>query len=230
MTSEQVLRCCLRTWARLGVPRSRRVELAAELRRDLDAAAHDGLRPVDVIGADPAAFARSWVESLGAARGRWRLGLVTVTALAGALPGTCLGLFAAYGTSSEAFASLFATHGLDASNDTLTVPSWLLVGTYVLAGLVALLGAVAACSASLRALEDPLRRATVRSLLVGLPFSTVCGLAGAITFGASTGFRAWPFSGVEALLVVLSTALGAASSRTWARLRIGRSPVSAFTD
>ena len=47
MTPEQVLHCCLRTWARLGVPRSRRVELAAGVTGEPDRLLLCGKRQTD---------------------------------------------------------------------------------------------------------------------------------------------------------------------------------------
>ncbi len=212
------IRSIERTWRRLGVPTQSRQEMAAELAADLAASAADGGTAVDVVGPDPTTFAREWAEARGEVRGRWRLGLVTVAVILGAVPGAVFGLFIAYGTSSEAFASLVGN-----TDGYVDIPGWLSLSLYGVGGILALAGALLTTSAALRSVDDPHPRRTVRLLAVVLPIAAILGVAAAMTYGDRLRFStAPPTPEIEALLVVAAVGFGGIVSRVYVRWRSGR--------
>ena len=220
---DDVLRECIRTWHRLGVPRPSAREMADELRADLATAAADGVAATDFVGGDPAGLAREWASARGLVRGRRRLIRIGVASLVGALPGASMGLFVAYGLSSEAFGRLFhnsrATFEYGAgeygqANAYIDLPSWLILALYVVSGSLSYLGVVAAVSAALRRVDDPDRAATLRRLRWAAPIGILTGVGAAILYGSTTGFNTdWPHPGLEATLAAAGLVLSAAACR-----------------
>jgi hypothetical protein len=64
-TVDNLLGAADRQWRDLGVNRRDRSSLAADLRAELEAADADGLAPAELLGADPARFARTLAEEAG---------------------------------------------------------------------------------------------------------------------------------------------------------------------
>jgi len=94
--SAEFVAACRREWKRLGVPLHVAVEMADELRADLDEAAADGVPADELVGGDPRAFAASWAAARGVvpARRAWfrptLFAFATVAAAGLAIAGTVL--------------------------------------------------------------------------------------------------------------------------------------------
>jgi hypothetical protein len=212
-----VVRMCKRTWRRLGVPRSDAAEMLAELDADLVAAAEEGVRPENYVGADPRAFAIEWAEARGLVRPRLRLLSTSAAALAGALPGAGFALFAAYGLSSAAIGDIFGAPvrvGENAYQNYFEPPAWLILGLYALGALFAYAGALASVSGVLRWWLDPARARTQRLLAATLPLGTVSAIAATILFAWTQNFGTSPsVVFADALVAGLAFALFVAGVR-----------------
>jgi hypothetical protein len=165
--------------------------MAAELEADLIAAESDGTSLREYVGNDVRAFAVEWARARGLVRVRLAPVSTAVAGIVGCVPGAIFALFAAYGMSSEAFAELI---GMPRSIDVPVTweiwepPSWLLLGLYTLAAVLAFLGAIAAVSIWLSWREDPARGRTLRYLFLGMPLGTAAAILIAIAFASTRDF------------------------------------------
>lgn len=164
------VRTCRRTWRRLGVPRDAIIEMSSDLEQDLAEAEADGVPASTIVGDDPSDLAERWARERGLVRPRLRLAGTLAVTLFGAAPGVGFALFVAYGIGdSPTFNYVFgSTHDLDGGYS-IPLPDWGFVLGYVLGFAFAVLGALAAATATLHTVRDPAVRRTVRRLAVGLP-------------------------------------------------------------
>jgi hypothetical protein len=196
-----------REWRTLGVHRRDRVTLAADLRAELDAASADGLAPAELLGADPAGFARRLAEEAGVARTPPRYGAILGAATAGAAIGLVVGIVAALGLH-WAFVMAFDLPWK-------SVPIWLAAGVYY--GGVALVVVVcAALTVRVAPRDVPRLRHTAARMLLLLPPALAAGIGAAMAFGWAFDYPLNPLAvGTEAA-IVLGAFLGAtALARRW---------------
>lgn len=183
-----VVSTCRSTWRRAGVRRRVAVEMAADLRADLAAAAEDAIPAEQYVGSDPRAFALAWASERGVIEPRARAASTALAALVGALPGATFALFVAYGLSSTAMAEILdrpIQHGFP---EALALPPSLLLALYALGALFAYGGALAAVSGLLRWRLDPAVSGTVRSLAVWLPVGTAVAIGASVSFASTRHF------------------------------------------
>ncbi|MEU2616421.1 hypothetical protein ABZ570_33405, partial [Micromonospora sp. NPDC007271] len=89
--ADDVIAVAEHEWRAIGVVPRDRAALADDLRRELEAAAADGITPRELLGdADVRAFARRLAAEAGAGRLRYETDRLLRTALVGALPGLVL--------------------------------------------------------------------------------------------------------------------------------------------
>lgn len=221
-------RTCRRTWRRLGVPREAIAEMSSDLEQDLAEAAADGVAPATIVGDDPAELAERWARERGLVRPRLRLGVTLAVILFGAAPGVGFALFVAYGIGdSPTFNYIFgSTPDLD-RGWSIAMPDWGFVTGYVLGFVFAVLGALAAATATLHTLRDPAVRRTVRRLAVALPAASVLATVVTALRLASDPYSedpklsfAWAL--IFAFLFVLPTVVAA----RWSAVRRERSVLS----
>lgn len=221
-----VVRTCRRTWRRLGVTRTARAELAAELSADLDQASADGIDPVAYVG-DARELALDWATARGLVAARPRLLTAALAAMAGALPGAAVALFAAYGLSSTGLARLagLPVFCVDAActvteqRDVFDPPVWLLLLFYGTGALFASAGAVAAVAALLRRHLDPAIDATIRLLVRAVPAGTVVVLVAAIGVAAIADL---PTDGPLVAVAIIAVPAALSLTVALARLRAVR--------
>lgn len=190
-----VLRTCRRTWRRLGVKHGVAAEMAAELEADFSAAAAEQVTPAEYVGRDAQAFAAQWAAARGLVRPRLRVATAAVAAVLGAIPGASLGLFAAYGLSSQAIADMIGSPvrvGERSYVNSYTPPGWLLLSLYALAVVFAYAGATAAVAGYLRWRLDPLAHQTVRLLAAVLPLGAAAALGVSVLYSWSREFSTAP--------------------------------------
>ncbi|MEX1022868.1 MAG: hypothetical protein WD800_06885 [Dehalococcoidia bacterium] len=224
-----VAKACERTWRRLGVPREARDEMLAEIRADLDDAGADGVSALDYVGGDPVAFARQWAMQRDLVRPRLQLAQTAILAVLGALPSAGLGLFFAYGLSSDTFKEAFGSaHDPGpgfAVTYSLDLPVWLILGLYVLAGLGAAAGAFVAVRSYFAWSADPALDATSRLLALGVLPALGLAVGASMTYAWSRSFDsgARTMAG-DALVATVVFALGVAALRVLAvrSVRAGR--------
>ena len=232
----RVLRQCRRTWRRLGVPKPVAREMAEELEADLGAAAADGVDPADFVGDDARSFATAWARERGAVEPRLLLARTVIVAAIGLVPGTIVGLFGAYGLSSDAVAEILGSEHQVAPNHWEMIydpPGWLILGLYGAGAVFAYAGAVCAVAALLRWRQDPALERTVRALLVALPLATVTAIAATIAFASTQSFSieiaVVVADGVVAL-AVFSAAVAAVRAWSVRRERVALRPFRPAVD
>lgn len=222
-----VVRTCRRTWRRLGVTRTARAELAAELSADLDQAAADGIDPIAYVG-DPRRLALDWATARGLVAARPRLVTAGLAALAGAFPGAAFALFAAYGLSSVGLATLagLPVFCVDAActvteqRDVFDPPAWLLLLLYGTGALFAAAGAIAAVAALLRRHLDPAIDATMQLLVRAVPAGTGVVLLAALAVGVAADL---PTDGPLVAVAIVGVLVAVAVTAALARMRAVRS-------
>jgi hypothetical protein len=208
MSVDRLVATAEREWRSLGVQRGDRRSLGADLRSELEAAAADGLDPAELIGADPAGFARTLADEAGVRPTPARYGLVLGVAGAGAVVALVVG----YGLVMGLHGVFVAIFDLPR---TVHVPVWLAAGVFY-GGIMAVVvvGAVLAVRLALRDL--PRIRQTATRMVVLLPPAFVAAVAAAVAAGWAMDFALTPaVIGTEAL-IVLAAFLGAtALARRW---------------
>lgn len=216
MSAEAVLREATRTWRRLGLSASAIAELSGELCQDLQSAQADGRDPDDYVGGDPRGLARTWAAARGLVRPRHRLLGVAVAGLCGMVPGAGLAVLAITLPSSLVFNDMVGNArfiqseaasggGVSTSYHYLPLLNPLVYLTaYVLALIIAALGAVTAVSAFLRIVGDPARLSTVRALCWSLPLLAVAGCAAGIASASTSGFSYGSRTVIQTLLAVVA--------------------------
>lgn len=218
-----VLRTCRRTWRRLGVKREAAAEMAAELEADLAAAAEEQVSPAEYVGRDARVLAAQWASARGLVRPRLRVASAAVAAVVGAIPGASLGLFAAYGLSSQAIADMIGSPvqvGERSYVNSYTPPDWLLLSLYALALVFAYAGAVAAVAGFLRWRLDTLAQPTARLLAAALPLGAAAALGASVLFAWSREFSTTPRVVIgDAVVAVLVFAASVAAVRVIVLLR-----------
>ncbi len=195
-----------RVWRRLGVPRSDRRLLEAELVPDLQEAAADGHDPADLLTPDVDTFARDLAEAHGVAQVPPRHANVQLGGLLGAIVALVLGA-----------ASATALQPILTSRVQLS-------GRYPVAGAVLVFGLLAAagllgCLLGVHAVVrgKPAAGATVRRTALVLPVTAAVGVGLAVLFGKSTHYSSAPAVVLaECGLVIASCAVGLATARRWA--------------
>ena len=197
-----------REWRGLGVGRHDRVALAADLRGELESAAGDGLDPAELLGDDPAGFARRIAEEAGVERVAPRYGQVLGVAGAGGVLALIAG-FALVNALHEVFVAAFdLPRGVH-------VPIWLAAGVfYGGVAAVVIVGAVLAVRLALR--DGPRIRHTAGRMAVLLPPALVLATGAAAGFGWALGFPLTPVAiGTEAAIVLAAFLAATALARRW---------------
>ncbi|XVU21663.1 hypothetical protein ACQPZJ_30875 [Actinoplanes sp. CA-054009] len=205
---DAVLATADREWRALGVHRRDRATLGADLRADLEAAGADGRTPAELLGTDPAGFARRLAEESGVERTAPRYGSLLGVATAGAVIALAVGYAVVLGLH-QAFVAAF-----DLPRD-VRVPVWLAAGVFY-GGVVAIVvaGAVLTVRVALRAV--PRIRHTAARMALLLPPAFGVAIAGAVATGWALDFRLTPVAIAAEAAVVLVAFLGAtALARRW---------------
>lgn len=197
-----------REWRGLGVGRRDRVALAADLRGELESAAGDGLDPAELLGDDPAGFARRIAEEAGVERVAPRYGQVLGAATAGGVLALVAG-FALVNLLHEVFVAAFdLPRGVH-------VPIWLAAGVfYGGVAAVVIVGAVLAVRFGLR--DVPRSRRTAARMAVLLPPALVVATGAAAGFGLALDFPLTPVAiGTEAAIVLAAFLTATGLARRW---------------
>ena len=130
-----------REWRRMQLSRTDREGLAAEVAADLEAAAADGVGPGDLLGPDPAGFAREAADSRGCIPQARAYGRTVV----GGLTGLVVTTVVAYPLMQLLHAALVAL--VDLPFTWGVVGGWLAIGALA---VVLLLGTLAGSGVALR--------------------------------------------------------------------------------
>lgn len=193
---EEVLAVCRDTWRHVGVPRDDLDEMAAELDSDLQEAERDGINARDYVAGDPSTFARRWAEQRDLVRPRYQLAITGLLAVLGGIPGAGLGLFFAYGLSSDTFTEMFGRTVTQAdgarSFEAFSPPAPLILSLYALAGLCVAVGAVIAVRSYLAWRDDAALRETTLHLLIGAIPAVALGAGAGVVFAWYRDFQAEP--------------------------------------
>ncbi|SNY42977.1 hypothetical protein [Paractinoplanes atraurantiacus] len=208
MTIDSVLATADREWRALGVHQRDRATLGADLRADLEAADADGLTPAELLGTDPAGFARNLAEEAGVERTTPRYGALFGVATAGAVIALVVGYVVVLGLHQAFVAAFDLPRGVH-------VPVWLAAGAFY-GGIVAIVvaGAVVAVRVALR--DVPRIRHTAARMTVLLPPAFGAGIAAAVAVGWALDFRLTPaVISAEAALVLLAFLGATALARRW---------------
>jgi len=204
---EHVLSVCRTEWKRIGVPADSRDEMTTELEGDLQDAERDGATALEYVGGDASSFARRWAEERGLARARWHLLVTGLLAIVGGMPGAGLGLFFAYGWSSDTFRERFGQYKTMADGAVELVPFYpppaLILALYALAGLTVAGGAFMAVRSYFAWREDRALRETTFNLLIGTVPAVAAAAGAGITY-------AWYHDFQDELRVMLGIGLVAA--------------------
>lgn len=205
---DQAIAAAEREWRALGVERRERAALAADLRAELEAASADGFTPADLLGTDPAGFARRLAEESGVDRLPPRYGPVLGVASVGGVLALVVGFAAALGLH-QVFVAAF-----DLPRD-LRVPVWLAAGVFY-GGVVAVVvvGAALAVRVALRGTAR-IGHTAVRMTLL-LPLACAAAIAAAALFGRSLDYPLTPVVVATEAAIVLAGFLGATVlARRW---------------
>ncbi|MFB9239127.1 hypothetical protein ACFFWC_26960 [Plantactinospora siamensis] len=197
-----------REWRALGLRPHDRARLVGDLRAELDAAAAEGLDPAELLGPDPAGFARRIAEEAATKPIPPRYGQLLGVASAGGILSVLLGYFVVSGLT-DAFAAVFdLPRGV-------RVPLWLAAGVFY-AGVAAVVVAGAVLAVRLALRDVPGIRHTAARMVVLLPPALAVGTVAAVGFGSALDFRLTPLViGTEAALVLVAFLLATGLARHW---------------
>jgi len=205
---DSLLAAADREWRDLGVNRHDRSSLAADLRAELEAADADGLAPAELLGADPARFARTLAEEAGVDLTPPRYGPVLGVASLGGI----LALIVGYVVVNALHAAFVAAFDLPRG---FHVPLWLAASVFY-GGVVVIVvaGAVLAVRVALR--EVPRIRHTAARMALLLPPAFVVSIIAAAAVGWAQDFPLTPIAIGTESLIVLAAFLGATTlARRW---------------
>ncbi|RKF22938.1 hypothetical protein [Micromonospora globbae] len=198
---ESVLAEADQAWRADGVGRADRGTLAADLRLDLQAAAADGVDPVQLLGGDVAGFARRLADEAGVRRVRRDYGRLLGTALIGAVLGGVLG----YGILTAVYPLFVRMMDIPRS---IEVPIQVAVAIYYgVPAAVVVAGAVIAVRLRLR--DVPQVRKTARMMSLLLPAAGILITPITMAFAWSTGYSTAPHVVVAEATMVLAALAGA---------------------
>ncbi|MCY1141737.1 hypothetical protein OWR29_27385 [Actinoplanes sp. Pm04-4] len=197
-----------REWRALGINRSDRTTLSADLRAELEAAAADGFDPAQLVGADPAGFALRVAEEAGVGRTPPRYGQVLGAATAGALLAMVVGFLVVIGLHQILVALFDLPRGLH-------VPIWLAAAVfYGGVAAAAVTGAVLTVRIGLR--DAPRIRHTAARMALLLPPAVAASIAAAVALGWSFDFPLTPVIMAAEAAIVLGGFLAATTlARRW---------------
>ncbi|WP_250038322.1 DUF1048 domain-containing protein [Paractinoplanes maris] len=211
---DSVLATADREWRTLGVHRRDRVSLATDLRAELEAAGADGLSPADLLGADPAGFARSLAEESGVERAAPRYG--TILGVAGA--GAVVALVAGYALVAGLHQVFVAAFDLPRGT---RVPIWLAAGVFY-GGVVAVVVAGAVLSVRIALRDVPRIRHTAARMTLLLPPAFGAAILAAAAAGRAMDFALTPAAISTEAAIVLAAFFGAtALARRWSLTAAG---------
>ncbi len=219
---DRVIATCRKTWRSLGVPRDALDEMLAELSADLAEAEADGVSAEAYVGHDARAFARRWAEERGVARPRFHLAGTALTAVLGGIPGAGLGLFFAYGLSSDAMAEIFGTYrdGLSGGHYYFEPHTLLILSLYGIAGLCVALGAFLAARSYLGWRGDLALHETTTLLALAVIPAVALGAGAAVLFAWERNFATTPRTVIgEAVIAVVVFGAAIAATRALAVIR-----------
>ncbi|MFU8872723.1 hypothetical protein [Micromonospora sp. SL4-19] len=201
-TIDSVLTEADQAWRAYGVGSADRAAFAADLRLDLQAAAADGVDPVQLLGGDVAGFARRLADEAGVRRVRRDYSRLLGTALIGALIGGVLG----YGLLVAVYPLFVRMVDIPRS---IEVPIQVAVAVYYgVPAAVVVAGAVIAVRLRLRDLPQVRKTARLMSLL--MPAAGVLITPITMAFAWSTGYSTAP----EVLLAEVGMVLAALGGAT----------------
>ncbi|GAA3221008.1 hypothetical protein ACFO1B_16875 [Dactylosporangium siamense] len=205
---DDLLAAADRQWRTLGVQRGDRLALGTDLRAELEAAQADGLAPAELLGADPAAFARRLAEEAGVERLPPRYGPILAAAFFGAVVALIVGFVLATGLH-EAFVAAF---DLPRS---VHVPVWLAGGGfYAGVAAVTIAGSVFTVRVLLR--DAPRIRHTTTRMALLLPPAVAAAVAAAVAFGNALDYPLTPFAiGAEVAIVLVGFLATTVLARRW---------------
>ncbi|GAA2708307.1 hypothetical protein ACFY2R_06415 [Micromonospora olivasterospora] len=198
--ADDVIATAEREWRAMGVVPRDRAALAADLRRELEAAAADGITPRQLLGgADVRAFARRLAAESGAERLTYETERLLRTALAGAAPGLVLSWLLLWEQ---------VPFGVD-------MPGALLVARHAICAAAVLVGALLAVRLRMRDVPGIDRTVWAMALLVPLAGALVTPLT--MAFAWTTGYStALPVLLFEAAMVGAALAGATLLARWWA--------------
>ncbi|MEU8261224.1 hypothetical protein AB0C02_11470 [Micromonospora sp. NPDC048999] len=200
--ADDVIAIAEHEWRALGVVPRDRAALADDLRRELEAAAADGVTPRQLLGdADVRAFARRLAAEAGAGRLRHETDRLLRTAFVGALPGLVLSWLLLWTPTPVSFPAA------------LSVALGLL--RYLICVLAVLGGALLAVRQ--RMADVPAIGRTVRAMALLLPMAGLLVTPMTMAFAWTTGYStALPVLLAEAALVGGALAGATVLARRWA--------------
>jgi hypothetical protein len=196
-----------RQWRALGVHRRDRLTLAADLRAELEAADADGFAPAELLGTDPAGFARRLAEEAGVARTPPRYSGILAAASLGAVLGLVAGCLLALGLHRVLVAMFDLPRG--------GVPIWLAVGVFY-GGVAVVVVAGAVISVRVSQHDVPRVRHTATRMILLLPPALAAGIAAAAGFARALDYTLNPFAvGTEAAIIFAAFLGATALVRLW---------------
>ncbi|TDC35125.1 hypothetical protein E1211_16310 [Micromonospora sp. 15K316] len=188
-------------WRAYGIGLADREALAADLRLDLQAAATDGVDPVQLLGGDVAGFARRLADEAGVRRVRQEYRRLLGTALIGAVLGGVLG----YGALIALYPLFVRLMDIPRS---IEVPIQVAVAVYYgVPAAVVVAGAVIAVRLRLR--DVPQFRRTARMMSLLMPAAGILITPITMAFAWSTGYSTAPGVVVAEVAMVLAALAGA---------------------
>jgi hypothetical protein len=190
-------------WRRLGVPRSDRRVLAAELAPDLQAAAADGHDPGGLLTPDVGTFARHLAEAHGVAQVPSRFADIQRGGLLGAVLAVVVGAAAVTGLQPV------LTDKVELSGRYPVAGAVLVFGLLAAAGLVGCLVGI-----HLVVRGQPAAGATVRRAALFLPPMAAAGVGLAVALGKATDYSDAPAVVLtECGIVIVSCAVALVAAR-----------------
>ncbi|MEV6374796.1 hypothetical protein [Micromonospora musae] len=188
-------------WRAYGVGSADRGALAVDLRLDLQAAAADGVDPVQLLGGDVAGFARRLADEAGVRRVRRDYGPLLGTALIGAVLGGVLG----YGILTALYPLFVRMIDIPRS---IEVPIQVAVAVYYGAP-AALIVAGAVIAVRLRLRDVPQVRKTALMMSLLMPAAGILITPITMAFAWSTDYSTAPEVVVAEVAMVLAALAGA---------------------